>query len=268
MRTVDLTLTNFSYYAFHPRSKELSTRDKNIALIATVSLAFTAGIGHLISGITYLINRKNINSARAKALAADRVNDSVQSSKLNKSPKPNNVDATKPVNANPIEGAIKKLEGKIEQSISMLFENMYETHVVLMKISVGEETFLHKAHFKDLNCKSAIKLNVETAINDFKTRIGNSQEANYQLHFTLVSATYMPKDVNGNTIDIKKYQAIDSSITQKNGLNIVQGPGQLTFNDGHFNDKSRNLSNIFGVHLNHDLSELDNILPASEVIFF
>ena len=58
MRTVDLTLTNFSYYAFHPRSKELSKRDKNIALISTISMAFTGGLGHLISGITYLINVK------------------------------------------------------------------------------------------------------------------------------------------------------------------------------------------------------------------
>ncbi|HEY4832129.1 MAG TPA: hypothetical protein VIH61_06170 [Waddliaceae bacterium] len=53
----ELTISNFGYYVFHPLSEELSPTDQKIALIGTVLLGFTCGIGHLICYL-FFYNRK------------------------------------------------------------------------------------------------------------------------------------------------------------------------------------------------------------------
>lgn len=67
MTKVDLTVRNMGYYAFNPRAKELSPLDRKIALIVTVLLSLTAGLGHLICGIVYGINKTSIDSTRPAA---------------------------------------------------------------------------------------------------------------------------------------------------------------------------------------------------------
>lgn len=62
---VQLSVNNFCYYAFNPKSSELSPRDQKIALFATLLLAIvTPVVGHLICKIVYLLKKKEIDHLR------------------------------------------------------------------------------------------------------------------------------------------------------------------------------------------------------------
>jgi hypothetical protein len=81
---VNLTFANFGHYAFHPLSKELSPTDQKIALIATLLLGLTLGIGHLICRLffydlkLYKINLKDemtnegLSKTKNKSLEEER----------------------------------------------------------------------------------------------------------------------------------------------------------------------------------------------------
>jgi len=63
--SVNLNCLNFSYYAFHPKSSELSPRDRKVALGLTVLMGVTCGIGHFISACMYHANKTGIDSSRS-----------------------------------------------------------------------------------------------------------------------------------------------------------------------------------------------------------
>jgi len=64
---VSLNSLNFSYYVLNPLSEELSSFDRKIALLGSILLGFTLGLGHLICKITYEINKTEINEERLNA---------------------------------------------------------------------------------------------------------------------------------------------------------------------------------------------------------
>lgn len=51
-----LNIKNFSYFAFHPKAP-LSECDKKIMILAHIFLSFTAGLGHLITAIVYVVRK-------------------------------------------------------------------------------------------------------------------------------------------------------------------------------------------------------------------
>jgi len=68
MPSVHLDCSNYSYYAFHPRSSELSSRDRRIATASTIAMGFCAPIiGHLVCGIVYKVNKVGIDASRSAA---------------------------------------------------------------------------------------------------------------------------------------------------------------------------------------------------------
>jgi hypothetical protein len=68
----ELTISNFGYYVFHPFSEELSPTDQKIALIGTILLGLTFGIGHLICRLFFYDKVvEEINSKRSVSINAD-----------------------------------------------------------------------------------------------------------------------------------------------------------------------------------------------------
>jgi len=56
----------FHYYMFHPLSEELSACDKGIALLGTILLALTFGVGHLVGFFLYDKNYKSPTNEKIK----------------------------------------------------------------------------------------------------------------------------------------------------------------------------------------------------------
>lgn len=60
-----LNSLTFNYYVFYPKSSELSSNDKKVALAVSILMGImTLGLGHLICGIAYGINKTRIDSSR------------------------------------------------------------------------------------------------------------------------------------------------------------------------------------------------------------
>lgn len=69
---VSLNCKNFSYYAFHTQSKELSKKDQKIALAASILMGLTFGMGHLVCGIICAIKSCR-SSSKVSHVAEPRI---------------------------------------------------------------------------------------------------------------------------------------------------------------------------------------------------
>src|ERR1700733_2245731 len=92
----ELSISNFGYYAFHPFSEELAPIDQKIALLGTILLGLTCGIGHLICRL-FFYNRKieNITNVIQKS-----TNDQQSSSNLHNFPIPDSQEMVNVVQQN------------------------------------------------------------------------------------------------------------------------------------------------------------------------
>lgn len=64
-----LNCSNFPYYAFHPKSSDLSSKDQKKALAGTVLLGFTFGVGHLICAISNAIHPQTKQASKVHQVA-------------------------------------------------------------------------------------------------------------------------------------------------------------------------------------------------------
>lgn len=137
-----LNRSNFSQYVFQPCSQELSREDQRIATLATVLLAFTLGVGHLICAIVYVLQ-----SSCKKASKTDRV----AQNQLNNAPA---VGAPNNDNADMRNAILDKLTRKFKECECILARQALPVKICVIQIipgtrEVGIPTTVHYNNFRD-----------------------------------------------------------------------------------------------------------------------
>lgn len=103
----------FSYYAFHPTASELSGRDRRIALLGTLLLALTLGLGHLACrAIFYDKNLPEKHSRIQEVATKTGIVPLMQEEKQKSVASPGAVPATPPQEENPVQDTIQDLASR------------------------------------------------------------------------------------------------------------------------------------------------------------
>lgn len=229
MPTVSLDSLNFSYYAFHPKSSELSPSDQKVALAATILMgALTLGLGHLICGIVYRINKTGIDSSRLAAKTHDVAT---------------KIPSIKDVKENSIDIPIKKFKEKIDQCFAKFNLETFDSTVVLINVSFGDEAKKAILQFKKPdNDEQIVRKKVDETLNDLKNHFATESSNEFEMHFAIVGKS--------NT-----YTKVRTSILGKKGSDIIPiGPGTTTASS--FSELSQDLLNVFDIDLDEDFDVL------------
>lgn len=210
MKLVDLNVRNMSYYAFHPHSKALSPQDQKIALAVTVLMAlFTGGLGHLVCGIVYGINKTGIDSSHLAALTDD-----VASTRLK------NKEA---------QAIFEQIQNKLEACHDVVkpFYDLCDHVGIRIQGNIVEKV-INKL------CKITVaeNMNLDSLLDDFKQELlkeikltlATTPPSYYDFSIEIVHA----KVVEEGGEKLNRYLVVDGSVQKTNaGVFKTQGPGHL-----------------------------------------
>lgn len=156
---VDLDIKNFSDFAFFPHSEKLSKEDQKVALVATILLCLTFGIGHAICGIIYIVRSCN-KAEKISQVGQERLNipgtppkekvksPSQSDSEISKTPlEPAEFSGIEEIPSVESNGALADLLNEFEEKINQCFtyfkdksNGFKDFKAIVIKITFGTET--------------------------------------------------------------------------------------------------------------------------------
>src|ERR1700733_3291057 len=145
----ELTISNFGYYAFHPFSEELSSVDQKIALLGTILLGLTLGMGHLICRL-FFYNRKieNITNVTQKSTNDQQSSSNFHNFPINTLDSQEMVNVIQQNNSNSREIAIQTADAIANQA------NYSDTNISLFKHELTDITIRHILSYLDSNTRA------------------------------------------------------------------------------------------------------------------
>lgn len=210
MTKVSLDVHNMSYYAFNPQSKELSPQDQKIALAATILMGLTAGLGHLICGIVYGINKAQIDAFRSAALTDDFASAKLRNKKA--------------------QEIFEDIQGKIDEchGIVMPICNVFDHMGIHIQGNVGGQRI-------DGLCRISITegMDLRTLLDDFKqnllgeiqTKLASKTSDDYDFSIELLHAKVVD-EIDGK---FNRYLIVTGSVSKNSKCQASRGPGhQIT----------------------------------------